>query len=292
MKGGADCPQAAADGSVVRQPLEDNRLHPYRIVSAQRSRLPLAFAAGLLAAGLSFSACGADAPEPAAAPDSGRVRRDLAYGPHPERNVLDLYLPEKTMTGPWPVVVWIHSGGWYTGGKGGGGAARALVARGYAVAAINYRFSQDAIFPAQIEDCQRAIRWLRAHAGEYGLDPTRFGAWGGSAGGHLAALLGTAPEAFPAPAEDPHRHLSAHVSAVCAHNPPTDLARWDALLDRWTTAPPSWLVLDDYIWAHGDGPYRVGNQLLARQADRIERAFVCGKALFVRWHEAPVIDFD
>jgi len=228
LKGGADCPQAAADGSVVRQPLEDNRLHPYRIVSAQRSRLPLAFAAGLLAAGLSFSACGADAPEPAASADSSRVRRDLAYGPHPERNVLDLYLPEKTMPGPWPVVVWIHSGGWYTGGKGGGGAARALVARGYAVAAINYRFSQDAIFPAQIEDCQRAIRWLRAHAGEYGLDPTRFGAWGGSAGGHLAALLGTAPEAFPAPAEDPHRHLSAHVSAVCAHNPPTNLARWDA----------------------------------------------------------------
>lgn len=56
--------------------------------------------------------------------------------------------------------------------------------------------------------------------------------------------------------------------------------------------PGAWLVLDDYIWAHGDGPYRVGNQLLARQADRIERTFVCGKALFIRWNAAPTIDFD
>jgi hypothetical protein len=68
--------------------------------------------------------------------------------------------------------------------------------------------------------------------------------------------------------------------------------RTDCRLWLQKLLPGSWLVLDDYVWAHGDGPYRVGNQLLARQADRIERAFVCGKALFVRWHEAPVIDFD
>jgi len=157
-----------------------------------------------------------------------RVHANLAYGPHPERNVLDLYLPVAPSDHPWPLVVWIHSGGWYTGGKGGGGAARALVKRGYAVAAITYRFSQDAVFPAQIEDCQRAIRWLHAHAKTYGLDSSRFGAWGGSAGGHLAALLGTAPDRFPAPADDPHRALSASVAAVCALNPPTDLLRWDA----------------------------------------------------------------
>jgi hypothetical protein len=56
--------------------------------------------------------------------------------------------------------------------------------------------------------------------------------------------------------------------------------------------PGAWLVLDDYIWAHGDGPYRVGNRLMERQADRVECAFVCGKALFVRWKTAPIIDFD
>lgn len=178
----------------------------------------------LLLVGLVLRLAAADV----AAPSAGPVHRDLRYGPHPERNVLDLYLPAPGSPTPAPVVVWIHSGGWYTGGKGNGGAARALVARGYAVAALTYRFSQDAIFPAQIEDCQRALRWLRAHARTYGLDPARFGAWGGSAGGHLVALLGTAPDAFPAPPDDPHRDLPATVSAVCAHNPPTNFATWDS----------------------------------------------------------------
>ncbi len=168
-----------------------------------------------------------NSPPTTAPPPREKVLRDLSYGPHPERHRLDLYLPAEPSTAARPLVVWIHSGGWYTGGRGGGGPARALVPRGYAVASISYRFSQEAIFPAQIEDCQRAIRWLRAHAREYGLDPQRFGAWGGSAGGHLAALLGTAPEQFRAPADDPHRELSAHVAAVCAFNPPTDFLSWD-----------------------------------------------------------------
>lgn len=175
----------------------------------------------------------ATAPTPAVAAEAAsspteHVHRDLAYGPHAERNRLDLYLPATPPASPRPLVVWVHSGGWYTGGKGGGGAARALVKRGYAVAALTYRFSQDAVFPAQIEDCQRAIRWLRAHAKQYRLDPNRIGAWGGSAGGHLVALLGTAPTQFPAPADDPHRALPAGVAAVCAFNPPTDLLAWDA----------------------------------------------------------------
>ena len=66
-----------------------------------------------------------------------------------------------------------------------------LLGRGYAVAAINYRLSQHAVFPAQIEDCKAAIRFLRANAKKYNLDPGAFGVWGSSAGGHLVALLGT-----------------------------------------------------------------------------------------------------
>ena len=74
-----------------------------------------------------------------------------------------------------------------------------LVNEGYVVASVDYRFSQEAVFPAQIQDCQAAIRWLRAHAKTYQIDPDRIGVWGGSAGGHLAALLGTAggKNAFP-----------------------------------------------------------------------------------------------
>ena len=63
--------------------------------------------------------------------------------------------------------------------------------KGYAVASINYRLSQHAVFPAQIEDCKAAIRWLRANAAKYGLDPDHIGVWGASAGGHLVAMLGT-----------------------------------------------------------------------------------------------------
>ena len=159
---------------------------------------------------------------------SERIIRHLSYGPHAERNLLDLYLPAVRGPAPLPVIVWLHSGGWYLGDKGNGGLARAYVDRGYAVASINYRLSQHAIFPAQIEDCQRAIRWLRAHASDHGLDPTRIGAWGTSAGGHLVALLATAADKFPAAADDPHRHLSAAIAAGCAQNPPTDLLTWDA----------------------------------------------------------------
>lgn len=161
----------------------------------------------------------------AAADASARIRRDLSYGPHPERNRLDLYLPPGATRAP--VILWLHSGGWYSGGRGNGGPARALVERGYAVAAVAYRFSGDAVFPAQIEDCQRAIRWLRAHATEHGLDPDRLGAWGYSAGGHLAALLATGADTFAPAPDDPHRSLPATVRAVCAQAAPTDLVHWD-----------------------------------------------------------------
>lgn len=118
-----------------------------------------------------------------------RVIRDLAYVPSATpRQRLDLYLPQQTGS-PRPLVAWIHGGAWRAGSKDEC-SARRLVPLGYAVASIEYRFGQDATFPAQIEDCKAAIRWLRAHRAEYGIDPARIGVWGASAGGHLVALLG------------------------------------------------------------------------------------------------------
>jgi acetyl esterase/lipase len=97
-----------------------------------------------------------------------------------------------TGTGPHPVIVWIHGGGWQSGDKAQCLPVRlGFPDRGYTVACVNYRLSGQAIFPAQIEDVRDAIAFLRGHADEYGLDPTRFVAWGSSAGGHLAALAGT-----------------------------------------------------------------------------------------------------
>ena len=123
-------------------------------------------------------------------PAGVKVLRDLQYvdGGH-ERNRLDLYLPEKA-EGQLPLVVWIHGGAWQAGSKDGCPAVY-LTAKGYAVASINYHLSQHAVFPAQIEDCKAAIRWLRANAAKYHLDADHIGVWGASAGGHLVAMLGT-----------------------------------------------------------------------------------------------------
>ncbi|RJR32370.1 MAG: alpha/beta hydrolase [Desulfobacteraceae bacterium] len=122
-----------------------------------------------------------------------RVYRDLEYvqNGHP-RQKLDLYVPEKA-EGPLPLIVWIHGGAWKHGSKSGC-LPLPWAGKGYVVASIGYRLCQDALFPAQIEDCKAAVRWLRRHAEIYKIDPDRVVAWGGSAGGHLASLLGTSAD--------------------------------------------------------------------------------------------------
>jgi acetyl esterase/lipase len=118
---------------------------------------------------------------------------DLAYADQSEAQKLDLYLPANG-EGPFPVVVMIHGGGFMFGDKADGAGLTGvdqLLEAGYAVASINYRLSGEAQWPAQINDAKAAVRYLRAVAAEYNLDPARIAAWGASAGGNLAALLGT-----------------------------------------------------------------------------------------------------
>jgi acetyl esterase/lipase len=110
---------------------------------------------------------------------------------------LDLYL-HRDRSRPRPLVLWLHGGGWRRGDSRQNGAfadfpsvLAGLAARGYVVASIDYRLSGEAPFPAQIQDVKAAIRHLRSHAAEYGIDPKQVIAWGGSAGGHLAALAAT-----------------------------------------------------------------------------------------------------
>lgn len=100
---------------------------------------------------------------------------------------LDIHVPQGTKNPP--LVVWIHGGGWRAGSKNRP-PIRALTAHGYAVASISYRFTDKALFPAQIHDCKAAIRWLRAHAANYGCNADWIAVAGGSAGAHLALLLG------------------------------------------------------------------------------------------------------
>lgn len=122
-----------------------------------------------------------------------RVERDVEYNRTGDTALLmDMYFPGKSEA-PVPAVVYIHGGGWYSGDKTGETGKYfipGLVARGYLVAAINYRLAPCCRFPAQIEDVKAAVRFLRTNAVVYGIDPEHIGVWGDSAGGHLAALLG------------------------------------------------------------------------------------------------------
>jgi len=147
--------------------------------------------------------------------------RDIAYVPGGGRSrILDIYLPDQK-TAPRPLMVWIHGGGWCSGDKAlppGLG----LLSRGYVVASINYRLSSEALFPAQIFDCKAAIRFLRAHALEFGVNPDRIGVWGDSAGGQLASLLGTTNGCQQYEGIEGIIGSSSDVQAVCDWFGPSD----------------------------------------------------------------------
>lgn len=129
-----------------------------------------------------------------AADEAVRVERDVPYADTENpRQRLDLYLPKEPKADKLPVIVFVHGGAWMGGSKDGqAGQLVPFVRTGeYAGVSVGYRLSDEAKWPAQIHDCKAAIRWVRANAEKYGLDPERIGVWGTSAGGHLVAMLGT-----------------------------------------------------------------------------------------------------
>lgn len=170
-------------------------------------------------------------------PPGTTVHRDLAYvaNGHP-RQKLDLYLPANASHAP--LIIMIHGGAFKFGSKEGENPVPFL-SQGYAVASLNYRLSGHARFPAQIEDCKAAVRWLRAHAGQYGYDPDRFGAWGASAGGHLVTMLGTTGRTTLFDVGE-NLGVSSRVQAVADNYSPTDFLQMDAhrLPDGMAHNPP------------------------------------------------------
>jgi len=149
-----------------------------------------------------------------------------------ERQTLDIYLPKYPKEGDkLPVLVWVHGGGW-TGGSKAGMPGQDFLNQGYAQVSINYRLSSQAIFPAQIEDCKAAIRWLRANAATYNFDPDRIGVWGASAGGHLVAFLGTSGETTGFDVGD-NLDQSSKVQAVCDIFGPTDFTPMETLPEQF-----------------------------------------------------------
>ncbi len=159
-------------------------------------------------------------------PEGVRALRDIEYVPGGgNAQSLDLYLPKSDR--PVPLIIWIHSGAFRAGDKAQC-PAMAFTRRGYAAASLNYRLSGQAIFPAAIEDCKAAVRWLRAHAREYNLDADHFGAWGSSAGGHLVALLGASGDVKQLEGNGGNLEFSSRVQAVCDWFGPTDFVQMEA----------------------------------------------------------------
>jgi acetyl esterase/lipase len=157
-------------------------------------------------------------------PASVELKRDLIYARYAGREMhLDLYLP-KEGTGPFPAVVYVHGGGWRGGNKNAFARQAAHMAtRGFAGACIEYRLSGEAKWPAAIHDAKAAVRWVRANAGPYRIEPNRIGAAGGSAGGHLVALLGTTADRKDLEGDGGSHGVSSRVIAVAAFNPAVDL---------------------------------------------------------------------
>jgi len=122
------------------------------------------------------------------------MHNNLAYaGDTLKRHKLDIYLPQNAK-GNLPLIVWVHGGAWKLNDKFADmgymkNTVSSFIEQGYAFASIDYRYSTDAVFPAQIQDCNQAIGWLYANAEKYHIDKSKIALIGFSAGGHLASLL-------------------------------------------------------------------------------------------------------
>jgi acetyl esterase/lipase len=177
--------------------------------------------------------------------DTSHIKRkwlDIPYADKSPTQKLDIYLPDNG-DGPFPILATFHGGAWMFGDKGDDFNRPFLegLKRGYAVACTNYRLSDEAPFPSQIHDCKTAIRYLRTNAPAYLLDGGKIGAWGASAGGHLAALLGTADRVREL--DDPsmrnsRTRLSSKVQAVVV----------------WYGPVANFLTMDDELNDNGYGP--------------------------------------
>ncbi len=201
-------------------------------------------------------------------PALATVLRDVTYCKVGGRELrMDAYLPKNRGTNLSSPLLYIHGGAWIAGDKEQGPIEQdlsELLARGYAVFSINYRLGPLNPFPSQIEDCKCAVRSLRANAAKYQIDAKRIGVWGSSAGGHLAALLGTTNGISQVEGSGGYPEQSSAVQAVGTYFAPADLATSDwSFIDKlgfllvfgtsknWPKASPI-----NYV-SQGDAPFFV-----------------------------------
>jgi acetyl esterase/lipase len=159
-------------------------------------------------------------------------------------DLMDVYEPRNSAPRPLPVAIQVHGGGWVSGARSTGDwftrIEQELLERGYLVVSLDYRLAPAHKYPSQIEDVKCAVRHLRARAARYGLAPSRIGVWGGSAGGQLTALLGTADESAGFDAAGGFQGVSSRVQAVMTMSAITDFTHPDELNDDYSREFLTW----------------------------------------------------
>jgi acetyl esterase/lipase len=154
--------------------------------------------------------------------------------------LMNITIPDPKPAKPAPAILFIHGGGW-SGGNRGHMMSRCFLAskQGYVGASVEYRLSDQAPFPAHLQDCKAAVRFLRANAEKYGIDPNRIGAWGCSAGGHLAAMLGVTEGIAEFEGDGGNPGVSSRVQAVVDCFGPTDFYTWQEAVNRFAADEPT-----------------------------------------------------
>jgi acetyl esterase/lipase len=186
--------------------------------------------------------------------------KDVEYSNYPTKQgkqklILDLFLPDQKSSEPLPVLIYIHGGGWWEGDKSlcrknieKRQGIDKIIQRGYALACINYRLSDRALFPAQIQDAKTAVRWLKQNANQFNLNPNKIGAWGESAGGHLSALLGTSAGVKELEGNPINPQFSSRIQAVVNLYGPTDLTKVPPAFEE--TYTPAVVKYKKQPWYH------------------------------------------
>lgn len=161
-----------------------------------------------------------------AIPDTVTIDRDVEYSAVGSPQTMDILRPRDSSAGARPAVLLVHGGGFRAGSKEGYiPLAIKLAGHGYVAATVNYRLAPQFRFPAAVEDVKAAVRFLRANAAKYGIDPDHIGALGGSAGGHLVLMLGLTANVAQFEGTGPNRDQSSAVQCVVDEYGPTDFTQ-------------------------------------------------------------------
>lgn len=181
---------------------------------------------------------------------------NLAYRDGNDAWKLDLAMPEGKGGAPRPAIVFVHGGGWRNGDKRAASFLNPTLdyaAKGYVCITVNYRMLNEAPINACLEDVKNAVRWLRAHAGKYNVDPERIGATGNSAGAHLSAMLGVCPASAGLEGDGPYQEYSSAVQALVVSATPTSflipMSDRQRQANQRNAAPNSFQLLSDELKA-------------------------------------------